>query len=320
MNVGWLRAAVVVELALIVPLGLLSACGDSTTTAAGGAGGDGGAGGAASLDFVAGADRPVTVKVPPGYDPASPAPLVILLHGYGATGFLQDVYLELGRAAMERGVVFAAPDGTRDSLGRAFWNATDACCDFEDSGPDDSAYLASLVDEISAAVAIDPARVFFAGHSNGGFMSHRFACDHAEVVAAIASVAGAMHVDPTDCAPSEPVSVLQVHGTLDDTVLYEGGESVPASGELEPGGPYPSALETAGTWVEQDGCDATPTEGEPVDLDVSLDGAETTVSAWGSCDENVAVELWTIEGGTHIPIFYDDVGGVILDWLLAHPK
>lgn len=309
-------------LALLAVSGTLVACGDSSATGAGGAGGGEGGGGGAppSLDFVAGGDRPVTVRVPPGNDPETPAPLVILLHGYGATGFLEDVYLELGRAAMDRGVVFAAPDGTRDSLSRPFWNATEACCDFEHTGPDDVAYIAGLIGEISSTIAIDPSRVFLAGHSNGGFMSHRFACDRAELVAAIVSLAGVGHLDPADCAPSEPVSVLQVHGTADDTILFEGGDAVPTTGEFEPGGPYPGALATAEAWAAQDGCDASPSAGAPLDLDVSIDGEETSVSRWNGCQSEAAVELWAIEGGTHVPLFYDDVGGVMLDWLLAHPK
>ena len=50
-------------------------------------------------------------------------------------------------------------------------------------------------------------------------MAHRMACDHADAIAAIVSIAGATFLNPDDCAPSEPVSVLQVHGT-NDAVIY----------------------------------------------------------------------------------------------------
>ena len=40
-----------------------------------------------------------------------------------------------------------------------------------------------IVDEAIAVRPIDPDRVYFFGHSNGGFMSHRFACDRADLVA-----------------------------------------------------------------------------------------------------------------------------------------
>ena len=74
------------------------------------------------------ADRPIDVRVPDGLDPAEPAPLVVLLHGYGVSGEVQDAYLGMGDAAAERGMLFVAPDGTENRSGRRFWNATPACC------------------------------------------------------------------------------------------------------------------------------------------------------------------------------------------------
>ena len=112
-------------------------------------------------------------------------------------------------------MLYATPNGTQDLLALRFWNATDACCDFFGSGVDDSTYLANLVAAIDSAVGVDPRRRFFVGHSNGGFMSYRMACDHADEVAAVVSIAGATFDDTADCAPVRPVSTLQIHGTSD---------------------------------------------------------------------------------------------------------
>jgi polyhydroxybutyrate depolymerase len=87
----------------------------------------------------------VTVRVPAGYDPAVPAPLLIRLHGYGGSGDGSESYLSLGRVAAARGMLYAHPDGTADGDGSRFWNATDACCDFDRSGVDDAAYLAGVI-------------------------------------------------------------------------------------------------------------------------------------------------------------------------------
>ncbi|MFO0552276.1 MAG: PHB depolymerase family esterase [Polyangiaceae bacterium] len=303
---------------LFLGLAVLAACGDDTSASgAGGGGGQGGAGGEGggpNLDFQAGGDRPVTVHVPPGYDPTTPAPLVVLLHGYGASGDLEDVYLDVSTAARDRGVVFAAPTGTPDLVGRAFWNATDACCNFDGLDVDDEGYLMGLVDEIAMTVEIDPKRVYFIGHSNGAFMSHRLACNHADRIAGIVTLAGALSTDLTACEPSEPVSVLHVHGTADDTILFDGGV-LDMSGIA-----YPGAEATIERWAEVDGCDPTPTSLEPIDLDFGIDGAETTVTEWGNCGSDTAVELWAIQGGGHIPILGDFGGARFLDWLLTHPK
>jgi polyhydroxybutyrate depolymerase len=132
---------------------------------------------AASGDFVVGGDRPVTVHVPKAHDAGRPAPLLIVLHGYGSSGREHEAYFHLGDAAGRRGMISAYPDGTKDSTGSQFWNATDACCDFDQSGVDDSTYLVGVVAAIKAHIALDPKRIFLIGHSNGGFMTYRMACD-----------------------------------------------------------------------------------------------------------------------------------------------
>ena len=80
-----------------------------------------------------------------------------------------------------------------------------------------------MVEEVAAEHAVDRRRVYVVGFSNGGFMSYRLACDHADRIAAIVSISGATYADPDRCAPSEPVAVLEVHGTDDRTIPYDGG-------------------------------------------------------------------------------------------------
>ncbi|AUX39854.1 uncharacterized protein SOCE26_012490 [Sorangium cellulosum] len=250
--------------------------------------------------------------MPSSYEEGTPTPLVILLHGYTASGSLQEAYFALQPLAEERGFLYAHPDGTIDADGNAFWNATDACCNFYGSEVDDSAYLRSVVEDIQARYTVDPKRIFFLGHSNGGFMSYRMACDHADLIAAVASLAGATFADPADCTPSEPVAALQIHGTADETVNYLGATFGAAS--------YPGALETAQQWAEIGGCDTDPTEGPTLDLDSGLAGDETTTQAFTGCDPGGHAELWSIEGGTHIPTLGPDFAPAVIDFLLAHPK
>ncbi len=302
----------------------LAACGDDTAgTGGGGTGGGGtggGSGGGASFtDFQVGGDRPVTVRVPSGFDPSEPTPLFIFLHGYGATGELNDLLLGFGPVAKERGLLFAAPDGTRDANNSQFWNATDACCNFFGSTVDDVAYIRSLIDEISQKVSVDPKRIYLAGHSNGAFMSNRFACDAADRVAAFLSLAGATYADPSDCTPSEPVSMIQAHGTNDDTILYEGGDLGTAFGRS--GFVYPGAEGTVSIWAELDGCTGTlEAEAGTVDLLADDVGAETTVSRFTGCPSGVDVELWSHAEAGHIPSPTPAFANAAIDFFLAHPK
>ncbi len=275
------------------------------------------AGGAGRPDQVVfGGNRPVKLLVPRAWDGACPVPLLLVLHGYGAAGSLEASYLGLTSLVDGRGVLLAAPDGTLDAQGSAFWNVgIEACCNFGGAPVDDLAYLRDLLAEIRGVYNVDPRRIYVVGHSNGGFMALRLGCELSPDIAAVVSLAGAVGTPRLACHPAAPVSVLQIHGDLDATVLYDGG-----TGILGKGGPYAGAVETVARWADDDGCQATRTEGAPIDLETTLPGAETTVSSHDGCPAGTDVTLWTIEGGGHIPAVGSRFPGLVWRWLEAHPR
>ncbi len=257
---------------------------------------------------------PVPVIVPSSYDAGTPTPLVIALHGYTNTGPEVEAYFRLAPRAEEYGFLYLFPTGTDDLFGNPFWNATDACCNFFGSGVDDSGYLRALVEVMGAEYNVDPRRVYFVGHSNGGFMSYRMACDHADTVAAIASLAGATWLDPADCAPAGPVDTLQIHGTSDGVISYNGGCSF--------GNCYPGAVATTEQWAAFNGCSPVGEPGdETYDIDGGIPGAETTVLRYDTgCEPGGSSQLWTIPGGPHSPALTPEFGRLVVEFLLAHPR
>jgi polyhydroxybutyrate depolymerase len=291
-------------------LSLIPLCGCSSS--GGGAGGGSSTSGTGGAPVIGG-DRPVEVIVPSSLKPGTKVPLVIMLHGYSVNGKVEEVYLQLSALAESRGFLYAHPDGTIDKDGKYFWNATDACCDMYGTMVDDSAYLSSVIDQIKANYPVDPRRVYVLGHSNGGYMSYRMACDHGDQIAAIASLAGAMWQDTSKCKPKGPVSVLEIHGTADDSVAYDGVTGM---------GAYPGAEATVADWVAIDGCAAAAdTSAPPLDLDDTLAGHETKVERWQKgCAMGSSVELWTIAGGHHVPSLTLAFRLDLVEWLLAHPK
>jgi polyhydroxybutyrate depolymerase len=257
--------------------------------------------------------RTVNVHVPASYHPLTPAAVVVLLHGYTSTGAIQESYMHFEPLADEKGFLYLHPDGTACGVD-PFWNATDACCDFCGSSVDDVAFLSDLLDAVEAQFSVDPGKIYLIGHSNGGFMSYRMACEHADRIAAIASLAGATWSDPTRCSPSEPIHTLQIHGTLDDTIFYTGGSIL--------GVPYPGALATVEAWATYNGCSLTPDTSSPnLDLEANLPGDETRVARYpAGCAVNGSAELWTIVAGSHVPALSSDFSREVVDYLLAHPK
>lgn len=255
------------------------------------------------------------VHVPAGYDSAVATPLIVLLHGYTLSGEGQDAYMGLSDLVDDYGFLMAAPDGTKENGPdeNRFWNASRSCCNFFESEVDDSTYLADLIDSIKGDYNVDDTRVFLVGHSNGGFMSYRMAHDHSDTIAAIASLAGADQSEgrPT---PDDPVHVLQIHGTADTVISYEGGV-------FRGGAPHPGARESVEAWAAHNGCATTGVDTGTFDLDGGLDGAETVVTRYASgCRPGGSAELWTITDGSHAPDLSEHFSRRVVEWLLAHPK
>src|SRR5258708_34631687 len=161
-------------------------------------------------------------------------PLVILLHSYNHTGAATESYLQIQPLAETRGFLYCYPDSLIDQSGSPFWNATDAAADFWNTGVDDAGSLRGLIEEIGRQFAVDRKRIFLVGHSNGGFMAYRMACQSADLIPGIASLAGTTLLDSSRCGPSKPVNIHHIPGTGDQPVLYSGANpsyliSIPAT-------------------------------------------------------------------------------------------
>ncbi|MCM4084372.1 alpha/beta hydrolase family esterase [Paractinoplanes hotanensis] len=259
------------------------------------------------------AGRPVTVHVPASYDSSRSVPLVVALHGYTSDAKELESYLRLTPESDRRGFVYAYPDGSTDDQGEHLWNATDACCAFAEPKPDDSRYLSELISTIRDAYRIDRARVYLIGHSNGGFMTFRMACDHADQVTAIASLNGAGWNDASRCQPAEPVSVLAIHSTADETVAFDGGD-INGIG-------YPSAATTVAQWVSYNGCATAGRDAEGLDLVTDLPATETSVRFYRQgCAAGSTVQAWTINDGSHVPELGPGFAPAVTDFLLSQAK
>ncbi|MEZ5567569.1 MAG: alpha/beta hydrolase-fold protein [Halioglobus sp.] len=261
-----------------------------------------------------GGDRPAAVQIPVDYNTNTRYPLLILLHGFGANGIIQALYMGLDSRVDSKQIVLVMPDGTLNSGGRRFWNATAACCARtpEEQAIDDVAYISGLIEEAAATYSIDPTRVGLLGHSNGGFMALRMACEASEIVTSVVSLAGSTFADEMQCAPAtRRVSVAAIHGDNDDTIFYNGVADA-----------YPGAVETAERFAVLGGCDvARARAGGSLDLIESQPGEETVVTEYPGCLGQTAVELWTIIDGVHIPAPWSDTGSdALVEWLLDHPR
>lgn len=259
----------------------------------------------AANSFVVGGDRPVTVYLPDTL--ANPAPLLILLHSASTSGAHQENYMHLGPVAKKNGLIYIAPDGTVNPEGKRFWNASKSCCNKYKQEVDDVAYINSLIDEINAKTAVDPKRIYLIGHSNGAFMSFTYACK-TNKVAAIVAIAGAMDTE-SDCNPSTPVSLLNIHGTADKTIKIDGG--------LLNNFPYTSAKSTVTKVALLNKCSAPAIS--KMDFEPTIKGPETTVIKY-TCDTHTHLQYWKIAKGSHSPKLPANFAEQVISFLLQQSK
>ena len=252
-------------------------------------------------------ERPAELLLPDNYSEAVATPLLINLHGYTGTGPSQSAYTFLQEAAFKSGVAYIAPTGSEDSFGSTYWNATEACCDFNNSRVDDVAYIDLLIEKSIKAANIDPSRVYLFGHSNGHFMAYAYLCSGTGKIAAVAGLAGAMDPDKTQCR-AKPSNILHIHGEADGTILYEGGSLF--------GNRYTSATETVKGWTFINGCDNP--QNSSLDAISTIEGEEMRVASY-TCKQG-ALDFWTIKNGNHTPTLDIDFANKVLYWLLSRSK
>ncbi|MFG6460437.1 alpha/beta hydrolase family esterase [Roseateles sp. DXS20W] len=235
--------------------------------------------------------RKVLVHLPAGRDATQPAPLVLALHGGGGHAEHMAENYGLQRKADEAGFIVAFPNGYSKFPGGKFatWNAGGCCGDARDKGVDDVGFLREVVKALSQRYRVDASRVFATGMSNGGMMSHRLACEAADVFRAVAAVAG---TDATDrCTPSRPIAVLHIHARDDTHVLFNGGAGADAFRDKSKVMDFVSVPDTISRWVQRNHCTAAPQR--------TLDAPGATCEANRGCAGGVGVQLCVTDTGGH---------------------
>jgi polyhydroxybutyrate depolymerase len=227
--------------------------------------------------------RTVIVHLPPGYG-GHALPLVLNMHGSGATALGQERFTGMDATADADGFIVAYPQGAIQAGSGFEWNVPHVPLPGGAAVPagaaDDVSFLAEVVTTLEHRYCVEPARIFATGFSGGGRMASQLACDASAIFAAVAPVSGLRM--PSPCRGARPVSVLSFHGTADRVDPYDGHgqaywtDSVPRAAQ---------------EWAAQNGCHATPTTSEPAH--------GVVLTTYDACLKASAVELYTLAGEGH---------------------
>ncbi|MFZ4784368.1 MAG: T9SS type A sorting domain-containing protein [Flavobacteriales bacterium] len=232
----------------------------------------------ASID-IGGVTRTYTYFVPLTMPPQAPA-LVFVLHGATQDGETIMDISSFNEVANGNNFIVVYPDGIGNS-----WNVGLTA---GGSTADDIAFIEALVNHFMTDFSIDEHRVYSCGFSAGGYMSHRLACESSVCFAAIASVAGAISEEAlSNCAPQYTPSIMQIHGTSDLVVSYNG--SVISGISVD---------EIISTWLSNNNCPSTA-EVEALPNISVLDFSTVERFTYAPCNEDSEVQLLKITGGGH---------------------
>jgi polyhydroxybutyrate depolymerase len=206
--------------------------------------------------------RNYIIHIPSNYDAEEPIPLVLALHGGGGNSENMQDKTGFNQLANEEGFIVVYPDGTGRLINRLLtWNSGH-CCGFAFKNDiDDVGFIRTLIEQIQQEFLIDTNKIFITGHSNGGMMAYRLGSELSDIVAAIAPVAGSIGGKATEDSevwtipePSFPISVLAIHGLLDENVAYDGGRGNKTTGTRSD----ISVNNSIDFWVKYNNCNPIP--------------------------------------------------------------
>ncbi len=161
---------------------------------------------------------PYALFVPESYDPETPAPLIVSLHGLGRTYDWLMGYEGFLDQAEAGGHIVVTPLGY---IRRGWYGSrpTEDPVDGERSEEDVMNVLSRVRDEYN----VDPGRIYLWGHSMGGAGTYHIATRNPDLFAglAVAAPAPRADLDPGMLEAIRQVPILVIHGDEDEVVPVE---------------------------------------------------------------------------------------------------
>ena len=219
-----------------------------------------------------------------------PSSVLFNLHGYGSNALEQMNYTNFNNLAntKENNFILIHPQGaplnTVLTSSSSHWNSGGWTIG---STVDDVDFIDTIIKLVSQKYNLNQDRIYSTGMSNGGFMSYHLACNLSSKIAAVASVTGSMSKETyEDCNPAHPTSILQVHGTIDATVPFDGNSALGMR----------SINDVMDYWKLYNACDVDPTSiiTDYFDIEIAVQH-----DIYSNCLNDVHVELYKIEGMGH---------------------
>lgn len=186
-----------------------------------------------------------------GRENASPAGLVVVLHGAGGTG--RQIRRSSGFDALARKHGFVVLYPTAPSR---LWNDGRFSTSLKPkvNARDDVKWVSELVNSFVLKGVADQKYIYAIGHSNGGGMVRRIQCDAPELLSGIAIVSTKV-LKSVKCAHPKPIATALFYGTKDKIAPHEGRNK--ANSIFKNAGDTFSAQHSVDIWRRQNKCRKT---------------------------------------------------------------
>ena len=222
---------------------------------------------------------------------SAPAPLLVDMHGNGDDMYQQRWTSDFANISMEQGFFVAYPQGHNNA-----WNHGSSLIPCSDelrcSEEDDVGFILQMLDTIMQNHSVDKSRVYVTGWSNGCGMTQRLAVQASEVFAAAGCMA--MYRFAEVQSDYSPIPFMEVHGLLDEIVLY--ATTAPAAPVF---GPEKGAIQNLESWADLNGCQGSIPE-------VIVSEEDYDIRGYTDCENEAQVMLVSLFFAAHNPYEHDD--------------
>ena len=223
--------------------------------------------------------REYILYVPSTYNGTSLIPVMMNFHGFGgnATNYMNEA--DMRSLAESENFILVYPQGSCLN-GSPHWNPSLPGGDNK-STADDYGFIEELINELSSNYNIDQERIYACGYSNGGMFAYGLAQNKSNLIAAIGSVSGAM-IETTP-NPSHPMPLINIHGTNDGVLPYEGSND------------YSSIESTLNYWINFNETESSPTINSNTNNGVTIEKY-----TYENGNNNVSIEHYKVINGEHV--------------------
>ena len=254
------------------------------------------------------------VHIPDGLDTSTPVPLIVDIHGYSSNSTNHRALSDFDSIANDFGGIVLYPDGLTsqnpwDTDANQGWNAGWCCGRPASENVDDVGFIEEIISISLEIYNIDSDRIYASGWSNGCAMAQRMAMESSHIFAAVGCMSFYLLMTPINTY--SPIPIMEVHGFLDQVVLYESSVlSVPTNPEswTDPEAVQTGAIENLYECADLNGCTGlTPDYNDQQPL--------YSIQGFSNCVNNSQVRLMTIFGAQHNPYAKDYPGeglGILL--------